>query len=117
MHQGRECGVGLDCGGVIEHVAKKIGVTYIDPVGYSVIPRPNIILDALSILSTEIREDESMPGDIVTMKIGHHDRVIHCGILSDYGVIHAVSRVGMVVETIIDQNPTYKIVGWRKFNE
>lgn len=108
--------MGLDCGGVILHVANKIGVKYTDPIGYSMIPRPNIVLDALAIFSTEIPSAYSMPGDIVTIKIGRHDRIIHCGILSDYGVIHAVGSVGRVIETVIDNNPTYKIAGWRRFN-
>ena len=115
MHQGRECGVGLDCVGVLCHVANKIGVEYKDVFGYSRIPRPAVLLGALGQHLESISQHESMPGDVVAIKMARVNMIIHCGILTDYGIIHAVPHVGKVVETVIDNNPDYKIVGWYKF--
>lgn len=115
MHQGRECGVGLDCVGVLCHVAGKIGVEYNDVIGYSRIPRPGVLLGALGQHLSAITENEAVPGDVVAIKMARSHMIIHCGILTDYGIVHAVHDVGKVVETIIDNNPNYKIVGWYKF--
>ncbi|MBX9636508.1 MAG: C40 family peptidase [Nitrosomonas sp.] len=115
LHQGRECGVGLDCVGVVCHVANKIGLEYTDISGYPRIPRPAVLLGALGQHLEAIPQNESMPGDVVAIKMARSHMIIHCGILTDYGIIHAVHHVGKVVETVTDNNPGYKIVGWYKF--
>lgn len=112
LHQGRECGVGLDCVGVVCHVANKIGVEYKDVYGYSRIPRSAVLLGALGQYLTAIQEHEALPGDVVAIQMTRSKMIIHCGILTDYGIVHAVQNVGQVIETIVDSNPAFKIVGW-----
>lgn len=111
MHQGRQCGAGLDCIGVVCHVADKLGVIYDDIISYSEVPRPILLRESIEKYMVEISEEEAQPGDIVLMRCNIRKIIVHVGVLTDHGIVHALHDVGKVVETVNDANPLYKIVG------
>jgi cell wall-associated NlpC family hydrolase len=107
-HQGRRIGLGLDCIGLIIHVAKTLNIkSRTDPrvddyMGYKRVPYKDTLTRILDEHMIRIEEHEMMPGDVVctTMKENPH----HVGIVAAYpsgglSIIHAAMHNGKVVES------------------
>lgn len=105
-HQGRMCGVALDCAGLIAHVLHGLELPVNDSKGYSRNPHDGQLE---AILAAEpslqlIPKSETRPGDIWACRIKKDPQ--HLMIYTGKNVIHAYAQTGRVVEQNAD--------AWRK---
>lgn len=102
-HQGRLCGVALDCAGVIVHCATRLNLEHADMQGYPRLPFKNTLrefLDAQPGLRL-VPMSEMQMGDVILMRIQSAPQ--HLGIYSGEGyMIHSYEAIGKVVEQSID---------------
>lgn len=115
-HQGRLCGVALDCAGVVVHCAKRLGIEHSDLQGYPRLPYENMLeqfLDSqpqLQKLDWAWRE----PGDVILMRIKAAPQ--HLGIYAgEDWMIHAYDDVQKVVQQRIDDKWLKKIIAVYRF--
>lgn len=95
-HQGRSLQTGLDCAGLIVHVAKVIGADYVDQSGYGRSPSNGLLESALDGQPCLERVTEAQPGDVLLMRFNGDPQ--HLAILAGDTIIHAYSQVGKVCE-------------------
>lgn len=116
-HQGRVVGKGLDCAGLLYHVARSNGIEAIDAGGY---PRsPNGELETTLAANVEagviypVPVDNMQAGDMVLMSFESAPR--HLGIIGHGGtLIHAYAAVRKVCEHRIDAQWQRRIIkAWR----
>ena len=116
-HQGRVARKGLDCAGLLYHVARSNRIEAIDASGY---PRsPNGELETTLAANVEagiiypVPVDTMQAGDMVLMAFESAPR--HLGIIGHGGtMIHAYAAVRKVCEHRIDAQWRSRIVGaWR----
>jgi cell wall-associated NlpC family hydrolase len=105
MHQGRNPKLGLDCGGIIETVARLVGIDFVPSVSdYQERPPHGLLESCISKLCTRV--DTPSPADIVLFRILR--RVQHSGIMTRDGWMITVSSrrfgAGKVVERPIGAN-------------
>ena len=101
QHQGRVPGVGLDCGGVIVHLLRYMGIEY-DVPGYGRLPEGDRLLEACDGVLTRIPKDVLQPGDVVALRLLRDPQ--HLALVTDYGILHAWQRIwtpAKVCETIL----------------
>lgn len=115
QHQGRLPGIGLDCIGLLCVVAQALDMPYRDQTDYGRIPRPSVLLPALSENLDPITAEEAVVGDVVLMRSSDSLLPIHLGILTDQGLIHASFDRQKVVETGIDDSLKSLFVSWYRF--
>jgi NlpC/P60 family putative phage cell wall peptidase len=90
-HQGRAKGRGCDCLGLVLGSANKIGINpYNDSIAYSHRVHSLTLIDNLRKYLTQIKLDESKPGDILLFLDG--DSPVHLGIITDKGFIHSYAK-------------------------
>ncbi len=94
-HQGRSR-QGLDCWGLPKVVAADFGIELPENRTYPRRPPNDLMVSTLNQSLTRIPNSEARDGDLVIFALG--SAAIHCGILTDRGVIHANGGVGKVVE-------------------
>lgn len=101
-HQGRDPACGLDCVGLIIHVAKSLGLGEVDYRNYSPVPGKEV-LSHHAIRAGYVRRplSEIIPGNIAILRLGR--TLDHAAIISDLGIsgrglIHACETYGKVVE-------------------
>jgi len=107
-HQGRTCGVALDCAGVGAHIVKKADLEYIDNTSYARTPNNNQFektLDAQPCLEI-VRELSE--GCFLLMKF--FKQPMHLAYCAGETMIHAYESVGRVVEHRIDPKWESRIV-------
>lgn len=95
-HQARLKGVGVDCIGLAIGVAKALGLSDYDIDGYGMQPDVKALVKTIESIATRIGIADARPGDMVLINFAQHPQ--HLGILTDKGIIHALSRVGFVAE-------------------
>lgn len=98
VHQGRKCGVGLDCAGVLEHIFKNYPLPYIDEKGYSRNPHDGQ-LEAILASQPSLKiipKSEMRRGDVLGMRIKKDPQ--HIGIFTGPTIIHSYANTGRVVE-------------------
>lgn len=98
VHQGRICGVAMDCAGVLVHVLKGLNLPYNDQKGYPCRPYKGLLEKGLSEQPhlQEILLSELSAGDVVLFRIETAPR--HLGIYTGENVIHAYKDTGRVIE-------------------
>lgn len=116
VHQGRVAGVGLDCAGLIEHVAKRLQLTYFDVQGYPRLPYRGMLERILGDQPClkKINKSKLAAGDLLLIRFTRAPQ--HLGIYSGNGyLIHTYEEVGKVVEHKMDSNWFNRIVGVYRF--
>tara|TARA_R110002096_G_scaffold93211_13_gene210413 strand:- start:956 stop:1390 length:435 start_codon:yes stop_codon:yes gene_type:complete len=102
-HQGRIPATGLDCVGLIVHVATALRLGYFDRRDYRKIPgRRAISRTAEQAGFRPVAVSDRRAGDVVILRFGR--TLEHAGILSDRGLIHACEKFGRVVEHRLDKD-------------
>lgn len=107
LHQARVPGRGMDCAGLIIHVAKSLGFDYQDVIGYPRRPYRDLLrktLDSQQCLD-QVDHDDMSAGDVLLMRIRYEPQ--HLGVFTGENLIHSYSTVGRVVEHSLT-------AGWRK---
>lgn len=107
-HQGRVPGVGLDCAGVICHVAHRLGLPYDAPTNYPRDPYQGLLEAALDAQACLQRVDALEPGAVLLMRTRREPR--HVGIWTGATLIHADETVGRVCEHGLDAGWLRRVV-------
>lgn len=114
-HQGRCSGVGLDCIGLLVHVARALGIPHEDSTAYGRWPRPHMLRAGLANAGLiSLGEVKPKIGDVVEITMTKPGRVRHVAIVTDRGLLHTYADVGKVVEHGLDEAWRSRIEGvWR----
>lgn len=115
-HQGRLCGVALDCAGVIVHCANRLALAHEDMQGYPRLPFKNTLQEFLKAQPNliEVSVSEMAEGDVILMRIKAAPQ--HLGIYAGNGyMIHAYDDIGRTVEQRIDDAWLKKITAVYRF--
>ncbi len=96
-HQGRLVGSGLDCIGLIVHVAKRCGFPIQDCTDYGRLPYGGRLLEEITRNLDRIESPEV--GAVGVFWVRRPGLEQHVAIFTDYGMIHTYQNVGRVVET------------------
>ena len=107
VHQGRQAGVGLDCAGLLVHVASEIGVAPIDRSGYARMPGNGQIEEALQEhvdagILVRVPMTDMRHGDLLLLRFGGEKAARHLAVCAGETMIHAWAMVGKVCEHRID---------------
>ncbi|NOZ66884.1 MAG: hypothetical protein GXP00_10395 [Alphaproteobacteria bacterium] len=115
-HQGRDRASGLDCVGLIVHVAKTLNLGAFDYKGYKRIPGREAISRYAAMAGFLKKPMARMAaGDVVILRFGRY--LEHAAILSDRGIIHACEKYGRVVEHGLDPEWRSRIISVHSFPE
>lgn len=97
-HQGRICGVAMDCAGIPAHIFQGLGLDYNDGEGYPRRPYrgmlETILGDQPSLEKISIADIQ--PGDLLLFRITTAPQ--HIGLYTGSTIIHAYAPVGKVTE-------------------
>lgn len=96
-HQGRQPGVGIDCIGVVMHVAHTLGITDYDRTNYGRSPHTDELERALDMLFVRKTGGPAV-GEIALFKFRNERVPQHVAIVTDTGIIHAHASFGRCVE-------------------
>lgn len=98
VHQGRVVGVGLDCAGLVVHVAHTLGAEYVDAAGYARHPSQGLLEGAINSQPCleRVALAERQAGDILLMRFAGDPQ--HLAVCAGDTIIHAYSNVGQVCE-------------------
>lgn len=102
IHQGRQPGVGLDCGGLLVVALRAVGIEPVDMAVYDRRPHGGImerLLDAQPCL-TRVQVAERRPADVLVMRFGSDPQ--HLALLAGESILHAWEAAGRVVEHRLD---------------
>ncbi len=97
-HQGRLIAFGLDCAGVVIHVARQIGAGHIDTSGYGRTPANGQLertLDAQPCLE-RVSLANRAAGDVLLMRFASEPQ--HLAICAGETIIHAYEAAGLCCE-------------------
>ncbi|HRF74157.1 MAG TPA: NlpC/P60 family protein [Accumulibacter sp.] len=117
-HQGRQPGAngGIDCAGLVVHVAGALGCSYLDQEGYGTLPANGLLeaaLDAQPCLERVFDIDAKQPGDVLLMRFTGEPQ--HLAILAGETLIHAWEAPGLCCEHNIDATWLARIVRVYRF--
>ena len=112
-HQGRVPGRGLDCAGLIIHVASALGVEYLDEQGYSRHPHLGRLQAALDAQPCFEVVDSMESGDVLLMKF--RKEPTHLAIYTGETIIHAYEQIGAVCEHRMDAEWLSRVVRIYRF--
>ncbi len=112
-HQGRICGVGLDCAGVVAHVATRLGLKVVETPGYARVPSDGLLEAAAAAQPYLARVFDRRPGDVLMMKFEGDPQ--HVGIYTGETIIHALWAAKKVVEHRLDSLWESRIVRIYRF--
>lgn len=103
MHQGRVVGRGLDCVGVVIHVARRLNLKVVEPAGYGRVPARGMLENAFDSHACVERVGiaDMQPGDIPMLRFGRDHQ--HVGVFTGDTLIHGYEGVGFVCEHRIDE--------------
>lgn len=104
-HQGRTCGAGVDCIGLVVGVVQAAGLPVDDRRDYARTPHGGELARALADQLDRIDLADAGPGDIAL--IAWRREPMHVGWLTDYvhgglGLLHALESFGAVTEHRMD---------------
>ena len=119
-HEGRDAGAGLDCAGLLVHVARAVGVEPIDRAGYARLPTNGQIEETLQEnvdagIFVRVPIPEMRAGDLFLMRFRNERASRHLGICAGDTMIHAWAVVRKVCEHRIDASWTASIVRVYRF--
>jgi NlpC/P60 family putative phage cell wall peptidase len=115
LHQGRLLGIGLDCAGVIAHVAKRLGYEPVETPGYSRTPSNGLLELAADTQEWLYRVHEMQAGDILMMRFTGDPQ--HVGIYTGENLIHSYEGIGRVVEHRLDTKWKSRIMRIYRFKD
>jgi len=111
-HQGRLKGVGADCAGVVDGVARAFGFSGNIPANYGRQPDRNIMKRVLDEHMDPIPVAEATIADVLWFAFDGDPQ--HVGIVTDIGILHSYAQVGKCVEHSLDDTWRDRIRGaWR----
>lgn len=115
-HQGRACGVALDCAGVIVHCAKRLGIEHADMQGYPRLPYKNMLEQFMGAQPNlqQLAWEQREPGDVILMRIKEAPQHLGIYVGGDY-MIHSFEAIGRVIEQRIDEQWLKKIIAVYRF--
>lgn len=121
-HQGRASGKGLDCAGLVCHVASAVGAEYVDQQGYARRPSNGLLESALDgqPCLERIALPEIQPGDVLLMKFSGDPQhlAIYIGRSEVYqaeGIVHAWLQARKVAENRLTDEWRSRIVRAYRF--
>lgn len=103
-HQGRLAGAGIDCVGLLVHVAKSLNIPHVDLAVYPLSPRGRWLEEILQKSLLPIQASDAGVGDVVCFWMRRPDLPQHVGIVSEASngkilkIVHTYADVGKVVE-------------------
>lgn len=112
-HQGRIAGVGLDCAGVVCHVAARLGLHYEAPTNYPRTPYHGLLEATIEAQDCIERVTEKQPGDILLMR--WKAEPMHLAIWTGSTIIHAYEGAGKCCEHIMDSAWQARVVRVYRF--
>ncbi|RME63900.1 MAG: peptidase P60 [Alphaproteobacteria bacterium] len=100
-HQGRLAGVGLDCVGLIAHVARTLKLSDYDYLHYGRLPHAGALQHHLGRAGlVPIAPATALPGDVLLFRFDAAPQ--HVALKTEHGMIHAFLLARRVVEHRID---------------
>lgn len=119
-HQGRLVGKGLDCAGLLVHVARTLGIEPIQRDGYARMPSNGQLEATLEEnvaagILLKVSPRDLLPGDMVLMKFEGEGAARHLGIVGDGTLIHSWAVVRRVCEHTIDDAWRRRIIAGFRF--
>lgn len=113
QHQGRTKGLGIDCAGLLECLARGFNLTDFTLSNYDRLPDGVELMRICDAHMDRVGIQDMQIGDVAVMKFERHPQ--HIGILADYiyggfSLIHAHSISGKVVEHRLDSKWHARIV-------
>ena len=120
-HEGRQAGIGLDCAGLLVHVAREVGLEPLDRFGYARMPVNGQIEEALQAhvdagILVRASITDMRPGDLFLMRFAGEKASRHLGICAGDTMIHAWAIVRKVCEHRIDETWRRSIVRIYRFS-
>ena len=116
-HQARLKGVGVDCAGVLIGVAHELGLSHYDIDGYGREPHAGLAEAEAARELEPIPLDRLQPGDVLQFRIERQTQ--HFGIVTtaapEIYFVHALIKVGRVVETRLDRFWRPRVTGAYRF--
>lgn len=112
-HQGRVCGVAIDCAGLVVHVATRLGLDYCDVRGYSRIPGSGALASALDAQPCLVVARDMQAGDVLLMRFVSEPQ--HLAIYAGDTIIHAYQNAGKCCEHRLDDLWRNRIVAGYRF--
>ncbi|MHB1098246.1 MAG: C40 family peptidase [Burkholderiales bacterium] len=116
-HQGRRKGIGADCAGIVLGVAREMGYSHCDRVGYSREPHGLFHLEvARQLVALPLSGIE--PGDLLTFAFDRYPQ--HIGIVTNLEplcVVHAYAQVRGCIEQALDPQWISRVRGAWRFPE
>jgi cell wall-associated NlpC family hydrolase len=100
QHQGRICGLALDCAGLAAHVATRLGMPFNEWPGYGRTPHDGLLESVMKAQPCLKEVNDLQPGDLVLMKFVKEPQ--HVAIYAGETIIHSYESVGRVVEHRLD---------------
>lgn len=113
-HEGRLVGVGIDCVGLLVHVARRLNVSHVDVPHY-----PRLAVDAsleeiLALSLERIDPAEARHGDVLCFWLRKPTLPQHVAFRTPVGMLHTYAKVGRVVEHEFSANwPKHVSTAWR----
>ncbi len=115
-HQGRLLGRGLDCAGLGVHVARRLGIEYIDDVTYGRRPSGGLFENALKIqpsLMIVADIEDRQPGDLLLLRFKGEPQ--HLAVFTGDTMIHSYLQARKVCEHRLDDQWIKRIVACYRF--
>jgi cell wall-associated NlpC family hydrolase len=113
VHQGRIVGLALDCAGLIVHVARCVGVAYVDVPAYGRQPYRGLLQATLDSNGCVMRVTDRQAGDILLMRFDGDPQ--HLAICAGDTIIHSYLNVGKVCEHRLSDVWAARIVATYRF--
>lgn len=121
VHQARLPGIGVDCIGLLVHVAKRLNIPHTDYTAYSRHPIPEEFIQRLEQSGALIRTPVKIPivGMVAVIWIRHENEPTHVGIFTSKGIIHTYQSIGRVCEHALTDfwrgriHSIWSFVGWQ----
>ena len=114
-HQGRDPAIGLDCIGLIAHIARIFGLPHQDRLDYGRTPGNGELEAALDRQPCLERISSLEPACVVLFRISRSPQ--HVGIYTGESMVHAWSDAGKVCEHPLDDRWRSRIVRMYRFKE
>jgi NlpC/P60 family putative phage cell wall peptidase len=113
-HQGRKKGLGMDCVGLVIHLAQFTKTPFKDRLDYDRHASRLDLMDELGRWLIPVAEPQ--PGDVLVFWTRRPGRATHAGIKSAYGMIHTHASIGRVVENGLDAGWMRRLAGSFRFH-
>jgi len=115
QHQGRVLGKGMDCAGVVAHVAGRLGYDTLEVSGYGRSPYKGLLEQAADSQPFLERIFAIEPGCVLMMRFTGDPQ--HVGIYTGTTLIHSYQAVEKVCEHALDKTWTKRIVRMYRFKD